>query len=121
MRRDGWLLAVPLTPAVLAGAFMTVLIIPALLGIPILLVTARPWWLALNVGLGRKTAASFTKAGRVHIAACLTIVLALAVIAAAYGFNDFEVDQDGVFVFPIVAMLVSGTAGSVGLLRAGSS
>lgn len=120
MRRDGWLLAVPLTPAVLTGIFMTVLIIPAILGIPILLVTARPWWLALNVGLGRRTSASFTKADRVYIVACLTIVLVVAVTAAAYGFDDFEAHQDGVFVVPVVAMLLSGVAGSVGLLSRSS-
>lgn len=54
VRRWGWLVAVPLTPVVLIGAALTISMLGAILGLPVLFVTARPWWRCLSVGLGRE-------------------------------------------------------------------
>ncbi len=121
VRRDGWLLAVPLTPLVMIGAFMTVLVFPAIIGIPLLLVTARPWWSALSVGLNRRVATDLSTTEQVWIGVCVVTGVVTFVVCALLGLNDLDTLADGLGWLVFAAMVVGATGGAVGLVKSASA
>jgi hypothetical protein len=120
VRRDGWLLAVPLTPIVMTGAFMTVLVIPAIFGVPLLLLTARPWWSALSVSINRRAATDLSTAERVWIGVCVITGVVTFVVCALLGLDDLDTVADGLAWLVFTVMVVGATGGAIGLVRATS-
>jgi hypothetical protein len=114
------LLAVPLTPLVLTGAFMTVLVVPAIFGIPLLLVTLRPWWSALSVGLNRRAAADLSTTEQVWIGVCVITGVVTFVVCALLGLNDLDTVADGLGWLVFALMVVGATGGAIGLVKAAS-
>ena len=110
----------PLTPVVMVGAVMTISIFGAIVGIPILVLTARPWWTGVAVGLSRRTAADVSAAEQVWIGVCVSTGIATSVVCAALGLNDLDTAFDGLAWLVFASMLGASMAGAVGLVRGAS-
>lgn len=100
---------------------MTLLIVPAILGLPLLLITARPWWSGLTVALNRKAAADLSVAERAWIGVCAGAGIVTFVACAALGFNDLDTAVDGLAWLAFALMIGASTAGAVGLIRAATA
>ena len=111
------MLAMPLTPVVLVAGFMTVLIIPAIFGLPLLALAGRPWWVGLAVGTGRKVPDQLTPGAQAHIVVCVAVLASSVLVAAVLGFNDLDSVEDALVWLVLVAMLISGTVGGLGLVQ----
>lgn len=109
--RAGWALAAGLTPVVLAGVVLTASVFGAIMGVPILLLAGRPWWLAVGVARGRRDPADLTPAARVHVGVCVAALVVALLAALAVGLDDLDSAVD-------LAGLAAGTAG-VGLAVVG--
>ena len=112
------MLMVPLSPLVLVGLFMTVLILPAIFGVPLLLLTSVPWRIGLRVGLGRTAAGDVSLLGRGWIVVCIATSAIALVSSAVVGFDDFDTAEDALWWALAIAMALSATTGAVGILRA---
>lgn len=77
-------------PAAL-GLVMTVAILPIFIGLPLLLLFGRPWWVSLRVARGR---ASFGRAARVHLLVASTAWTLGWLGSAVVGFDDLDSTQD---------------------------
>jgi hypothetical protein len=99
---------------------MTVLIIPAIGGIPLLLLTLRQWWSGLQIGLGRRTATDLTPIARIWIAVCVATAVVALSVSALLGSDDLDNAEDGVWWLLIIVLLVSAVTGAIGILTASS-
>lgn len=90
-RSGARLLAVTLFAPAALGLVMTVTLLPIFIGLPLLLLFGRPWWVSLRVARGR---ASFGRAARVHLLVAATAWTLGWLGSAVVGFDDLDSTQD---------------------------
>ena len=116
LRAWGWLVAVPLTPIVIIATALTVSIFGTIFGLPVLLLTARPWWAGLSVGMSRTKPEEWTTPMRVNLALCLAAAALTFVFCFASGFNDLYGWTNLIGTLVIAAMLLTCLYGGTRLL-----
>ena len=109
-RSGARLLAVTLFAPAALGIVMTVTLLPILIGLPLLLLFGRPWWVSLRVARGR---ASFGRAARVHLLVAATAWTLGWLGSAVVGFDDLDSTQDSALwalvVLPYSTVMWVGT------------
>lgn len=86
-RSGARLLAVTLFAPAALGLVMTLTLLPIFIGLPLLLLFGRPWWVSLRVARGR---ASFGRAARVHLLVAATAWTLGWFGSAIVGFDDLD-------------------------------
>jgi len=102
---------------VLIGVALTVSIYGAFVGVPVLLVVARPWWACLLVSLGRTQPQGWSPSLRVHLVVSLFASTLFFGVAASLGLDDLDSWGDAGLWVAFGAMLISAIYGGVRLLR----
>jgi hypothetical protein len=114
------MVGVPLTPLVIGGLVLTVSIIGAPFGIPLLLVTAKPWWDAGRIAASVRPQPDLTPLARLHVGLCASVVLVGFAVASFVGWDDIDSWADAVAWAIAVSFVVSLQVGATRLTRPGS-
>jgi hypothetical protein len=90
-RQAAWLTAVGLLRLVVVGVALTASIYGAVFGIPLLVLVARPWWVATRSVQSRRRLGS---TARGHTIVALAALTAGLVVSVLLGFDDLDTPMD---------------------------